>query len=113
MRGVRFISRKIFEHCIDGGDERRQRRDTGKNRAISDLALDHKGRSLGHLQGVKLCRAGARSRFQFGGPRAFEQFCSVEPSGLRANCRRYLPFANLLSLTHGGAGDRSPDTVVR
>jgi hypothetical protein len=43
MSGVGFIGREIVEHGVDCDDERRQSRETGKDRAIADLAFDREG----------------------------------------------------------------------
>ena len=59
MGGIRGIRLRIIQHCVQRGGQRRESGETGKNCAIADFAIEHKGGSLRHLQCVELGRVGA------------------------------------------------------
>src|ERR1022692_411143 len=66
VRGVGLVSRSIIEHRVDRGRQRRQRGKAGENGAITDLAVDHEGRTLRDFQRIKLDGACSHPRFNRG-----------------------------------------------
>src|SRR5437763_16308154 len=52
VRGMRGVSHEIVEHRFNRGRDLLELRETGEDRALDDLAGDHKGRALGDFDRV-------------------------------------------------------------
>src|SRR5947207_83989 len=65
MGGMGGVGGEVVEHRFNRGRDWLELRETGEDRAIADLAVDHKGRTLGDFERVKFGRARAGAGFYF------------------------------------------------
>src|SRR5262249_13030810 len=87
VRFVRGVANRVVEHAVDRRRDRLQSHHAGKDRAIADLGVDHKSRTLGDLHRVKFRSAGTKTFFDIRGSRNVEQFLLVDLAPARADFR--------------------------
>ena len=112
VRSVRFIGGNILQHGIKRRSQRRESGETRENRAVANVAVDDKRRTLCDLKGMKFRRAGTGSSFNLGRTGAFDQLRLVETSSPGSDFSSDFPLTGRSSLAERRVGQRESNTII-
>jgi hypothetical protein len=85
MRLVRGVRNCIIKHRIDCSRQRLKFDNSRKDRAVTDLGIDDKRRTLVDLERVKFSRRRANPLFDFRRSRALQQFSGIDTTRFSAD----------------------------
>src|SRR5439155_444006 len=84
-----------------------------KDRAVTDLGIDHKRRTLVYLERVKFSRRRANPLFDFRRSRALHQFSGIDTTRFSADLSRNIPGTDFSPFTQRRMSQSKPNAIIR